>query len=104
MNAPTNEPMRKYYYVAQRQMFEEIGEGRVRVTDEDGKSGVFHHDGRFIEGELTTVNTHMLTYVGGPRVAKAFNYRWTEIAVDVDRPSGWPEHLERLLNERREQS
>lgn len=97
MSADNNVPLRKYRYVAGNQMFEEVEPGKVRVTDAEGRSGLFHWDGRFIEGELTTVNSHMLAFVGGPTLPKALNYRWIELTADVNRPSGWPEELEKLL-------
>jgi hypothetical protein len=94
----TNGPaLRKYRYVAGKQTFEEVEPGKVRITDDEGRWGLFHWDGRFIEGELTTVNTHMLRYAGGPSLPKALNFRWTEIPTDIHRPSGWPEEQETLL-------
>ena len=61
-----NEPaLRKYYYVGFKQTYEELGDGLVRVTDKDGREGVFHCDGRYVEGELTHCNLHMLVWTGG---------------------------------------
>jgi hypothetical protein len=97
VSATNNVPLRKYRYVAGDQMFEEVEGGKVRVTDANGKWGLFHWDGRFIEGELSTVNLHMLRYVGGPTLPKVLNFKWTELAADINRPSGWPEELEKLL-------
>jgi hypothetical protein len=91
----TDQPvLRKYYYVMGKQTFEELPDGNVRVTADDGQTGVFTWKGQFIEGELTTVNAHMLSYTGGPNLPKACNFKWIEMPVDVNRPTGWPEELE----------
>jgi hypothetical protein len=99
VSAEGNNPLRKYYHVAEKLTFEELGDGTVRVSSEEGKSGIFHWDGRFVSGDLTTVNQHMLAYVGGPSVPKAFNYRWTELLPVIDRESGWREDHEKYLVE-----
>ena len=91
------EPPRKYYHVLGKQTFEELSDGLVRVTDDEGRSGVFRWSGEHVEGELTQCNLHMLSWTGGPTVPKALNYRWPEVPADVNRPSGWPEALEKLL-------
>lgn len=92
-------PLRKYYYVALKQTYEELREdGKVRVTDENGRSGIFHYSGKYLDGELTQANTHMLVWCGGPTVPEECNYRWHEVPADIERSSGWPEHLERTLS------
>lgn len=101
MSEKAPRPLRRFYHTTQKHMFEELGDGKVRVTDKSGREGIFHYDGRFIEGDLSTVNVHMLMYVGGPRIDEAFNYRWTEMAPVIDRPSGWSEEHERALEEMR---
>ncbi|MDB5159704.1 MAG: hypothetical protein JWR50_4411 [Mucilaginibacter sp.] len=95
---PANSDKRKYYHVACKQTFEEIGDGLVRVTTADGREGIFKSTGQWVEGELTEANLHMLVWTGGPRLPQDFRYRWTEIPIDISRPSGWPEHLERALS------
>lgn len=97
MTLANTPPLRKYYYVRARQFFEELESGRVRVTDADGRTGIFSWDGHYLEGDLSVANEHMLVYVGGPTVPKVCNYRWTEIDADVNRPSGWPEALEEAV-------
>jgi len=91
----SNEPFRKYYHVLGKKMFEEIGDGLVKVTDEAGRSGVFRWDGPYVEGELTEASLHMLIWCGGPRIPKVMNYRWPEVPADINRPSGWPEEIEK---------
>ena len=91
--------LRKYNMHMTRQIFEELGEGRVRVTNRDGKWGVFRWSGEWLEGDVRDANPNMLVYTGGPNVHPLFNYRWTKLPVDLGRPSGWPEPLEQhLLN------
>lgn len=89
--------MRRYYHVAGKMMFEELGEGLVRVSDQGGKTGVFRWDGPWVEGELTECNLHMLVWCGGPQLPPGFNYRWPAVPADVNRPSGWPEGLDQVL-------
>ena len=88
---------RKYYYKVDKHMFEELPDGLVRVTDVDGRSGIFTWDGRFVEGELSNCSLQMLVWCGGPTIPKACSYRWPEVPADITRPSGWPEELERIL-------
>jgi nitrite reductase/ring-hydroxylating ferredoxin subunit len=50
-------------------MYEDLGEGRIRVHDEKtGKEGVFRWDGVWLEGELTHADPHLLIYIGGPQL------------------------------------
>ena len=93
-NAP---PLRKYYYVAFKETYEELPDGKVKVTDKDGQWGIFHWNGPWIEGELTDCNLHMLVWTGGPSIPKECNYRWPEVPADINRASGWPAHREKTL-------
>jgi hypothetical protein len=89
--------MRKYVMHLTQQTYEEIGDGRVRVTTRSGKSGVFRWDGEWLEGDACDPNANMLVYTAGPDMPEGFGYRWTQVPVDTERLSGWPEHLERQL-------
>jgi hypothetical protein len=89
--------LRKYFMNLSQQLYEEIDDGVVRVTNRDGKTGLFHYDGRWIEGDVRDVNLHMLTYTGGPNIPAMFNYRWGRLPADLGRESGWPEPHERYL-------
>jgi hypothetical protein len=80
-----------------RQTFEELGEGLVRVTNPDGKTGVFTWQGQWIEGDVRDVSVHMLIYTGGPDVERGFEFRWTQMPEDINRPSGWPAPQEHKL-------
>jgi hypothetical protein len=46
-------------------VYEELGDGLVRV-EKRGLVGIFRGDGRYIEGDLTYADQHMLNWVGGP--------------------------------------
>jgi hypothetical protein len=89
--------LRKYFMNLSQQYYEEIDDGVVRVTSKDGKTGVFHYDGRWIEGDVRDANVHMLMYTGGPNLPATFNYRWGRLPADPQRASGWPEPHERYL-------
>jgi len=89
--------LRKYYMHLSHQTFEELEPGIVRVTNQDGKSGVFRWDGPWIEGEVRDVNINMLVFTGGPDTPAAFNFRWVKVPADIERASGWPEDIERHL-------
>jgi len=41
--------------------------GLVRV-EENGRSGLFHPDGRWHSGELRSADPHLLGWIGGPRL------------------------------------
>lgn len=89
--------MRRYVMHLTQQIYEEIGEGRVRVTNRDGKSGVFDLNGRWIEGDVHDANVNMLVYTAGPEMPAGFSYRWLAVPADTRRPSGWPAPLEERL-------
>jgi hypothetical protein len=89
--------MRKYLMPLTQQVYEEIGEGRVRVTNRDGRTGIFTVQGRWVEGEVRDANVNMLLFTAGPNVRSDFRYRWTLLPADVHRESGWPEPQERQL-------
>lgn len=58
-------------------VYEEQADGTVRVEmKEQGKSGRFHLDGRWIEGNLTTADPHMLQYIGGPNLPEGRDIFW----------------------------
>jgi len=97
MTSPNERPMRKYRYVGRKQTFEELPGGRVRVTTDDGKSGVFDWRGPWIEGDLTQANIHMLCWTGGPEFPDELRYRYHVLPVDIDQPSGWPEDIAKVL-------
>ena len=99
MKRPDGRPFRKHRYGPMKQTFEEIPDGRVRVTADDGRWGIFHWNGPWIEGDLTQANVHMLVWTGGPDTPPEFRYRWSEVPVDPSRPSGWPEMYERRYPE-----
>ncbi len=52
-----------------RAIYETQSDGLVRVTEENGASGVFHPDGRWCSGELRDADPHLLGWVGGPSLA-----------------------------------
>ena len=98
---PDGRPWRKYRNVGAKQTFEELPEGRVRVPGDDGRTGVFDWRGPWIEGELTQASVHMLAWVGGPDLPIELRYRYHIMPVDINRPSGWPEYLEKALGPER---
>ena len=51
--------------------YTELGEGKVRV-EKAKKYGVFHWDGRHIEGDLQYADPHLLQWVGGPELPPDF--------------------------------
>jgi hypothetical protein len=89
--------LRKYFMNLTKQTYEELGDGLVQVTNRDGKTGVFHCDGRWVEGDVRDANINMLIYTSGPNIPAMFDYRWTTLPSDQNRASGWPEAHERCL-------
>jgi NAD(P)-dependent dehydrogenase (short-subunit alcohol dehydrogenase family) len=49
-------------------IYERQPEGRCTVTEADGRSGVFTHDGRWLSGEVREADLHFLSWVGGPQL------------------------------------
>lgn len=88
------EALRRYYYVAGKQTYQDLGDGRVEVTDDAGRTGIFSAEGPYLEGDVTQANLHMLFWTGGPTIPDECNFRWSEVPVDTRRPSGWPEKIE----------
>ena len=90
-------PLRRWRYPLKKQLFEEVGDGTVRVTCDDGRIGLFKADGTYISGDLTQASRQMLVWLTAPRLPEECDYRWNQVPVDLDRPSGWPERLEKTL-------
>jgi len=58
-------------------LYEEVGDGVVRVLDQTGgKSGLFRWDGTWLEGNLTYADPHMLLYIGGPNLPEGKDIFW----------------------------
>ncbi len=94
MTAGRNVPLRKYYQAATKHTFEEVGDGTVKVTDAEGRTGLFHWGGRWIEGELTQANQQMVLWCGGPTLPPEMNFRWVEAPLHrgtKENPWPWPE-------------
>jgi len=86
--------LRRWRYALRKQTFEEIGDGTCRVTCDDGREGLFDSEGRYLSGNLTQVSREMVHWVTGPRMPPGCNFRWSQVPVDIERSSGWPEYLE----------
>ncbi len=56
--------MRKKRHPLSGAIYEDLGEGRVRVS-RNGASGLFHAEGRWLEGDITQADLEMLVWVGG---------------------------------------
>jgi NAD(P)-dependent dehydrogenase (short-subunit alcohol dehydrogenase family) len=52
-------------------IYEDLGDGTVRVTTPEGQSGWFQHDGVWLRGELREADDHLLGFVGGPPLGGA---------------------------------
>lgn len=64
--------MRKKRHPLSGAIYEDLGNGLVRVT-KNGQTGTFHADGRWVEGELTFADLHMLVWVGGRELPPGAN-------------------------------
>ncbi len=68
-------------------IFEEEGSGIVRITDNKlGKWGRFHWDGRWLEGDITYADPHMLYLIGGPNLPPEKDIFWTVLPPTEDSP------------------
>ncbi len=52
-------------------LYEDQGEGIVKVTTPKGVSGLFDSEARWIEGELADANPHLCLWVGGKQLSTA---------------------------------
>ena len=51
-------------------VYERIEEGLVEVVSPDGRRGRFDVNAKYIEGDLTEVNPHLVNWAGGPQLAQ----------------------------------
>jgi phenylpropionate dioxygenase-like ring-hydroxylating dioxygenase large terminal subunit len=88
MNTLTS-PLRCETHPISGAVYQALGDGLVRVEDKaKGKSGVFRHDGTWLEGNLTYADLHMLGYVGGPDLPAGRDLPWTLMpALEQDLPA-----------------
>jgi len=49
-------------------LYEQDGSGHVKVTETDGRVGVFGVDGRWRSGDKLDIDFQLLGWVGGPKV------------------------------------
>ncbi len=66
-------------------IYEELGDGVVRVTDSaHDKWGKFKWDGTWLEGEITYADPHLLLYVGGQDLPPGRDLFWMVLPPDND--------------------
>ena len=69
-------------------IYEEVGDGTVRVEDRSkGKYGVFKWDGDWLEGDITYADPHMLYIIGGPDLPPGKDIFWTVLPPTDDAPA-----------------
>ena len=49
-------------------LYEQDGNGNVRVTDTSGRWGLFRPDGTWVDGELFEADPQLCGWIGGPKV------------------------------------
>lgn len=76
--------MRKKRHPLSGAVYEELGDGLVRV-EKNGQVGVFRADGKWVEGDLTFADLHMLVWVGGKDLPPGanVNQRGLRMARDI---------------------
>jgi len=89
--------LRRWRHPVRKQTYEEMGDGTCRVVCDDGREGLFDNNGRYLSGTLTQASREMIVWVTGPRMPPGCNFRWSEVPIDINRASGWPEDLEEVL-------
>lgn len=67
-------------------IYREVGEGLVRVEDEEkGRHGLFKADGTWLEGELTYADPCMLDYIGATaQLPPGWDVYWPVLPVELD--------------------
>ena len=80
-------------------VYEEIGDGLVRVDDNlKGKSGIFKWDGTYVEGSLTYADPHFLFLIGGPDLPPGKDIFWTVMPPVDDMTSEFTGNMGRSAN------
>ena len=69
--------MRGIVHPFTRALYEQDGNGNIRVTDE-GREGIFGLDGHWVSGELRECDPQLCGWVGGPQIA---NHRVATLPV-----------------------
>jgi hypothetical protein len=64
-------------------LYEQAGPDRVRVTLKE-RTGLFHGDGRWIEGEIREADPHLCGWISGPTYG---NHRVTSTVDDAAKSS-----------------
>jgi hypothetical protein len=49
-------------------LYEQDGSGHVRITETDGRVGIYSPDGRWLFGDKLDIDFHLAGWVGGPQV------------------------------------
>ena len=75
--------MRKDVHAISGDVYQEIGDGTVRVEKASGDYGVFTVDGIDLEGVLTSADNHLLQYVGGKDLPSGHDLYWVYAPVGV---------------------
>jgi hypothetical protein len=65
--------MRKKQHPLSGTIYEDLGDGLVRVTRGEA-SGVFKTGGQWVEGDITQADLHMLVWVGGRELPPGANF------------------------------
>jgi nitrite reductase/ring-hydroxylating ferredoxin subunit len=68
-------------------VYERIAEGRVQVTTQDGRSGLFRDDGTRIEGDLGQVDPNMCDWIGGRQLQDAEGIPLPAAGAPADAPN-----------------
>jgi len=63
-------------------LYEDAGDGHVRVTTPKGASGLFTAKGKYLEGELKDANQHLCILVGGRKVQGVSLSQGDPLAID----------------------
>ena len=48
-------------------LYEQDGDGHVKITRKDGRVGLYRKDGSYVSGEVFDVDPQLCGWVGGPR-------------------------------------
>ena len=49
-------------------LYEQDGQGNVRLTHTDGRAAIFTPTGRWVSGDKRESDMHLIGWVGGPQV------------------------------------
>ncbi|WP_160289741.1 aromatic ring-hydroxylating oxygenase subunit alpha [Novosphingobium pentaromativorans] len=96
--------MRRLPHPITGMIYTDLGEGRVRVEDQNtGEYGIFRWDGLWLEGDMTQADLHYLVHVGGQNLPEGRDIYWAMLPTtqSPDEGQGGPDYASRFSTDKK---